>query len=125
MTSNNQWKKYSLFIGRYQTLHEGHKFLFRKKIDEGCPVLVAIREVPTDEKNPYSPTQVMDMFIADDECQEWFKRGVMALMVIPDIEGVYYGRDVGYKIEQLDVPLNIASISATKIREEKRLKGEL
>ena len=67
----------------------------------------------------------MDMFIADDECQEWFKRGVMALMVIPDIEGVYYGRDVGYKIEQLDVPLNIASISATKIREEKRLKGEL
>jgi len=86
---------------------------------------VAIREVPTDEKNPYTPTQVMDMFIADDECQEWFKRGVMALMVIPDIEGVYYGRDVGYKVEQIEVPLKVASISATKIREEKRLKGEV
>ena len=67
----------------------------------------------------------MDMFIADDECQEWFKRGVMALMVIPDIEGVYYGRDVGYKVEQIEVPLKVASISATKIREEKRLKGEV
>ncbi len=87
--------------------------------------MVAIREVPTDEKNPYSPSQVMDMFIADEECQEWFKSGVFALMVIPDIEGVYYGRDVGYKIEQMEVPIHIAEISATKIREEKRLKGEL
>lgn len=86
---------------------------------------MAIREVPTDEKNPYTPNQVMDMFVADEECQEWFKNGSMALMVIPDIEGVYYGRDVGYKIEQLEVPLEIAQISATKIREEKRLKGEL
>lgn len=125
MTSNSQHRKYALFIGRYQTLHEGHKYLFRKKIEEGVPVLVAIREVPIDEKNPYTPTQVMDMFIADDECQEWFKRGVMALMVIPDIDGVYYGRDVGYKIEQLEVPIDIAQISATKIREQKRLNGEL
>ena len=56
---------------------------------------------------------------------QWFKRGVMALMVIPDIDGVYYGRDVGYKIEQLEVPIDIAQISATKIREQKRLNGEL
>lgn len=125
MTSNSPHRKYALFIGRYQTLHEGHKFLFRKKIEEGIPVLVAIREMPIDEKNPFTPTQVMDMFVADDECQEWFKKGVMALMVLPDIEGVYYGRDVGYKVEQLEVPIEIAQISATKIREQKRLNGEL
>lgn len=99
--------------------------MFRKKIEEGVPVLVAIRQVPIDDKNPYTPTQIMDMFIADDECQEWFKNGVMALMVIPDIEGVYYGRDVGYKIEELQVPIEVAQISATKIREQKRLNGEL
>lgn len=125
MTLSSQPKKYALFIGRYQTLHEGHKYLFRKKIDEGVPVLVAIREMPIDDKNPYTPTQVMDMFIADEECQQWFKDGVLALMVIPNIEGVYYGRDVGYKIEQLEVPIEISSISATKIREEQKRLGNL
>ncbi len=117
---NSQHKKYALFIGRYQTLHEGHKYLFRKKIDEGIPVLVAIRAVPPDEKNPYSVNEVVDMFTNDSECDEWFKKGMLALMVIPDIEGVYYGRDVGYNVEQLSVPLEIASISATKLREEKK-----
>lgn len=117
---NSQHKKYALFIGRYQTLHEGHKYLFRKKIDEGIPVLVAIRAVPPDEKNPYSVNEVADMFTNDSECDEWFKNGMLALMVIPDIEGVYYGRDVGYNVEQLLVPLEIASISATKLREEKK-----
>ena len=125
MESKNVSKKYCLFIGRYQALHEGHKYLFRKKISEGLPVLIAIRDVATDEKNPFNPNHVIDMFLADDECREWMNDGMLKLMVIPDIEGVYYGRDVGYKIEQLEVPLNIASISATKIREEKRLKGEL
>lgn len=120
MTLNSQHKKYALFIGRYQTLHEGHKYLFRKKIDEGIPVLVAIRAVPPDEKNPYSVNEVVDMFTNDSECDEWFKKGMLALMVIPDIEGVYYGRDVGYNVEQLSVPLEIASISATKLREEKK-----
>lgn len=67
----------------------------------------------------------MDMFIADEECQQWFKDGVLALMVIPNIEGVYYGRDVGYKIEQLEVPIEISSISATKIREEQKRLGNL
>lgn len=121
MTSNSQHKKYALFIGRYQTLHEGHKYLFRKKIEEGVPVLVAIRAVPVDEKNPYTVEQIVDMFTQDPQCDEWFKMGMLALMVTPDIEGVYYGRDVGYNVEQLQVPLEIASISATKLREQKKL----
>lgn len=65
------------------------------------------------------------MFAKDEECKEWFMSGMLALMIIPDIEGVYYGRDVGYKIEQLSVPAEIAEISATKIREEKKKNGEL
>lgn len=117
---NSQHKKYALFIGRYQTLHKGHKYLFKKKIEEGIPVLVAIRAMPIDEKNPYTTNEVVDMFTNDPECDEWFKMGMMALMIIPDIEGVYYGRDVGYNVEQLSVPLEIASISASKLREEKK-----
>ena len=125
MTLTSQPRKYALFIGRYQTLHEGHKFLFRKKIEEGIPVLVAIREMQIDEKNPYTPSEVMDLFIADEDCQKWFQEGMLAMMVIPDIEGVYYGRDVGYKVEQIEVPIQIADISATKIREQLRIEGKL
>ncbi len=33
-----------------------------------------------------------------------------------DIEGFYYGRDVGYKVEQIHAPKEIQEISATKIR---------
>jgi phosphopantetheine adenylyltransferase len=125
MEQTSAARKYALFIGRYQTLHEGHKYLFRKKIDEGVPVMVAIRDVPTDEKNPYNPTQVVDMFFHDPETSKWISESMMIVTVIPDIEGVYYGRDVGYKVEQLAVPPEVASISATAIREEKRKRGEI
>jgi len=125
MESKNASKKYCLFIGRYQALHEGHKYLFRSKISEGLPVLIAIRDVATDEKNPFNPNQVIDMFLADNECREWMNDGMLKLMVIPDIEGVYYGRDVGYKIEQLTVPEEVAAISATKIRAQMKSDGKL
>ncbi len=125
MESKNAQKKSALFIGRYQTLHEGHKYLFRQKINEGIPVLIAIRDVPTDEKNPFTPDEVINMFNSDDECGGWISQSMMQVIVIPDIEGVYYGRDVGYKVEQLSVPPEIAAISATKIREQMRAEGKL
>jgi hypothetical protein len=50
---------------------------------------------------------------------------MLKIMVIPDIEGVYYGRDVGYKVEQLSVPEEVAAISATKIREQMKSEGKL
>jgi phosphopantetheine adenylyltransferase len=118
MESKNASKKYALFIGRYQSLHEGHKYLFRKKINEGVPVLIGIRDVPTDQKNPFTAQQVMTMFFTDTETSQWMDKGMMLVQIIPDIEGVYYGRDVGYKVEQLSVPPEIAEISATKIREQ-------
>ena len=120
MTLSNVQKKYALFIGRYQTLHQGHKYLFRKKIEEGVPVLVAIRDVPKDEKNPFSANQVMEMFYNDEETFKWITSDQMKVIIIPDIEGVYYGRDVGYKVEQLQVPADIAAISATKLREQNK-----
>lgn len=121
----NAYNKYCLFVGRYQCLHEGHKYLFRTKIYEGHPVLIAIRDVLPDEKNIFTPKQVIDMFIKDEECGKWIEEGKMKLMIIPDIEGIYYGRDVGYKIEQLSVPPEIADISATKIREQLKKDGKI
>ena len=61
----------------------------------------------------------MDMFWKNDECQNWLEKALMKLMIIPDIEAICYGREVGYAIEQIEVPKEIADISATKLREEK------
>ena len=120
MTQNQQQKKYALFIGRYQTLHEGHKYLFRTKINAGTPVLVGIRDVPTDNKNPFTAGEVLKMFYEDLETFKWIQSEILKVIIIPDIEGVYYGRDVGYKVEKIEVPDEIKQISATKLREQQK-----
>jgi nicotinamide mononucleotide adenylyltransferase len=109
-------KKYALFIGRYQGFHAGHKYLFQQKINEGIPVLIAIRDVEKDEKNPFTAEQVK--YLIERELQEWILLGNCKVIIIPDIEGVYYGRDVGYKVEQIEAPEYIKQISATQIRKE-------
>lgn len=38
-------------------------------------------------------------------------------IIIPDIHGVYYGRGVGYEVEEIQVPDEIKQISGTKIRQ--------
>ena len=45
--------------------------------------------------------------------------GVIKVMIIPDIESVNYGRNVGYEIIEHEPPEEIKEISATKIRNEK------
>lgn len=118
-------KKFAIFIGRYQALHEGHKYLFRKKIEEGIPVFVWVRKVLIDDKNPFDGSKVINMFARDEETSKWIEEEMMVVQLMPDVEGVYYGRDVGYKVEQIEVPKEIADISATKIREKMRKDGEI
>lgn len=117
---DNQW---SLFIGRWQPLHLGHKELFRQVINEGGRVCVAIREGEVNEKNPFSPTEVM-MNISN-EMQSEIELGKLRVMIIPDIDGVHFGRGVGYDIVEHIPPTEVADISATKIREEMRQNGKL
>ena len=47
-------KKYSLFIGRWQPLHDGHVALISQVLDEGKNVCVAVRDTEVSEKNPYT-----------------------------------------------------------------------
>lgn len=117
---DGQW---SLFIGRWQPLHLGHKELFRQVISEGGRVCVAIRDGEVNEKNPFSPMQVM-MNITE-EMQAEIENGKLRVMIIPDISGVHFGRFVGYDIVEHIPPSEIAEISATKIREEMRKNGTL
>ena len=116
----NQW---SLFIGRWQPLHTGHKELFRQVINEGGKVCVAIREVEVNEKNPFSVNDIM-LNIAN-EMQEEVSAGKLRVISIPDICSVEFGRGVGYDIIEHVPPQEISNISATKIREQMKAEGKL
>jgi nicotinamide mononucleotide adenylyltransferase len=117
---DNQW---SLFIGRWQPLHEGHKQLFRQVINEGGRVCVAIRDVEVDEKNPFTSNQIM--FNIGEQMKEEMESGKLKVIIIPDICSVEFGRGVGYDIIEHVPPQEVADISATKIREQMKLEGKL
>jgi nicotinamide mononucleotide adenylyltransferase len=117
---DSQW---SLFIGRWQPLHLGHKELFRQVINEGGKVLVAIRDGEINEKNPFTPFQVMSTIF--DEMQEEVETGKLKVIIIPDICSINFGRGVGYDVVEHVPPQEISDISATKIREQLKAEGKL
>jgi hypothetical protein len=115
--------KYSLFIGRWQPWHAGHRWLIDQRLNEGKNVWLAIRDVPTDKNNPYTPKQVLDNLT--NELLDLIQEGRIMISIIPDIDSVNYGRGVGYEIIEHVPPTEIKEISATKIREQLRNDGKL
>lgn len=114
-------KIYSLFIGRWQPIHAGHKHIIQKILDEGKNVCIAVRDTPLSDKNPFTITQRIKFI------REAFPdHKKVKIIVIPDIEEVCYGRNVGWGIRDLSaVPEEIANVSATKVREQMRKEGKL
>lgn len=115
--------QFSLFIGRWQPLHEAHKLMFKQVLDEGGNVCIAIRDIEPDNNNPFTSLEVMRNIM--DEYEQLMKEGRVKVMVIPDICSVEFGRGVGYSIIEHIPPHNVAQISATKIREKMREEGKL
>ena len=106
--------KRALFIGRWQPLHPGHKWLFNQKLDQNIPILIAVRDTLVDEGNPFSTDQVV--LNLEKEYVNELESGMVKIIPIPDIESVNYGRGVGYEINEFVPPKDIGQISATKIR---------
>ena len=115
--------KYSLFIGRWQPWHDGHRWLIDQQLNKGKNVWLAIRNVPTDKNNPFTPKQVLDNLTK--ELIDLIQGGRIMISIIPDIDSVNYGRGVGYEIIEHVPPTEINEISATKIREQLRNEGKL
>ena len=110
--------KYSMFIGRWQPWHDGHKWLIDQRLKDGKNVLICIRDVMPDKNNPYTSEEVYDNL--KDRLSYYIQKGFVKLMIIPDIESINYGRGVGYEIIEHFPPEDIKEISATKIRKEKK-----
>ena len=115
--------QYAMFVGRWQPLHKGHQELFKQAMDEGKNVLICIRDVQPDEKNPFTAEQVREN-ITNFYSQEQTE-GKVKVMVIPDICSIEFGRGVGYDIIEHIPPQEIHDISATKIREQMKKEGKL
>jgi cytidyltransferase-like protein len=111
--TNNADKKFAIFIGRYQPYHWGHIELINQKLNQGVPVLIMVRDIEPDEKNPFTTEQTVDMI----QKYHSVKNDDVKVMIIPDIESVNFGRGVGYEINEFLPPDNIGFISATKIRD--------
>ena len=109
--------KYSMFIGRWQTWHEGHEWLIQQRLKEDKNVLICIRDCMPDKDNPFTSEEVYDMLSRETTISYYMEMGIIKLMIIPDIESVNYGREVGYDVIEHTPPKDIEEISGTKIRE--------
>lgn len=103
----------TLMLGRYQPWHEGHHALYVEAGKRTDQVLLGVRNTyKTSEKDPLKFDEVKEYISKDD-----FMNGAMVLR-LPNITNIVYGRDVGYKIEQVKLGDEIESISATQKRKE-------
>jgi len=110
--TDNESKKYAIFIGRFQPYHYGHIELIQQKLKNGSPVLIMVRDIEPDEKNPFTTEQTVSMIKKYHQS----KNDDVKVIVIPDIESVNFGRGVGYEINEFIPPKDIGGISATGIR---------
>ena len=108
--------KYSMFIGRWQPWHKGHQWLIEQRLKEGKNVLICIRDMMPDKDNPFTSEEVYDML--SRELSDYIRVEQVKLMIVPDIESINYGREVGYDVIEHTPPTEIGEISSTKIREQ-------
>jgi cytidyltransferase-like protein len=120
---NTGGKQYSMFVGRFQPFHAGHRWIVDEILDEGKNVLICIRDIEPDDKNPYTSQEVENRITG--ALIELIQEGRVKVMIIPDIESINFGRGVGYDIIEHIPPQEVSDISATKIREQLRNEGKL
>lgn len=103
----------TLMLGRYQPWHEGHHALYQESQKRTNQVMLGIRDTyKTSNKDPLDFKQVKEYIDKDTAMAK-------AMVVkMPNITNIVYGRDVGYKIEQVKLEDSIESISATQKRKE-------
>jgi cytidyltransferase-like protein len=110
-------KPTALFVGRYQPFHDGHKALIERGLQRVGQVCVAVRDTAgVDHSNPFSFEYVRARIEAALRAHE----GRFTVISLPNITHVFYGRDVGYVVEKIDLDSAVEQISATELRRKLR-----
>jgi nicotinamide mononucleotide adenylyltransferase len=120
---NNHGKQFSMFIGRWQPWHDGHRWLIDQRLEQGKNVLICIRDIEPNEQNPFTAQEVHENITV--KLLDLIREERVVVMVIPDVESVNFGRGVGYDIIEHLPPQEVSDISATKIREQLKQEGKL
>ena len=110
----HDWRKpTTLMLGRYQPWHEGHHALYAEAGKRTDQVMLGVRDTQgTSPKDPLTFDEVKG-YIAKDSVMD------RAMIIkVPNITNIVYGRDVGYKVEQVKLGDEIEAISATQKRKE-------
>lgn len=103
----------TLQLGRYQPWHEGHQALKAEAHKRTEQVLIGVRNTHgTSEKDPLPYDEVERLILVNNANENTLVKR------LPNITNIVYGRDVGYKIEQIELPADIQAISATQKRKE-------
>ena len=109
-------------LGKWQTFHDGHYALFEKIIKKTGQVCIQIRDVQGVDDNPFDFETVKKNI--EEKLKPKYKNR-FKIMLVPNVTNICYGRGVGYRIEEIDLPDKIQKISATKIRAKMREDGKL
>jgi adenylylsulfate kinase len=102
----------ALMVGRFQPWHKGHRALFEKALEKYGQVIIAVRTIPHNEKNPLDPNAIFDCIRKDLVQYE----GKYVMLLIPNVAAVVYGRNVGYAIDQIRLDPELEKISGTELR---------
>jgi adenylylsulfate kinase len=105
------------FIGRWSPFHKGHEALVTKKLLEQptTPVLMLVRNTTTDAYTPLARAHYLKLWMIKKHIKG-------TIMIIPNIEGIYWGRGVGYNVGLVDVDVKTQRISGTRIRDRIKRK---
>ena len=106
-------KPKALFIGRYQPFHAGHQRLIEEGLRRVGQVCIAVRDTHRiDDKNP------LPFFAVKQRIETALSAyaGRFVVVPLPNITNVFYGRDVGYTVERIELDETTETISATTLR---------
>jgi adenylylsulfate kinase len=113
-------KPTAFMIGRYQPFHDGHKALIVEGMRRVGQVCIAVRDTAgTDAKNPLPFEDVRARI--EHGLREF--EGRFTVVQVPNVSHVFYGRDVGYVVERINLDSDLEKISATEQR-QRMLIGE-
>jgi len=106
-------KPKALFIGRYQPFHAGHQRLIEEGLRRVGQVCIAVRDTHRiDDKNP------LPFFAVKQRIETALSAyaGRFVVVPLPNITNVFYGRDVGYTVERIELDDTTETISVTRLR---------
>ena len=111
----------ALFVRRYQPFHNGHRALIIEGLRRVGQVCMAVRDTAgTDGNNPFD---FEDARVRIEHALREFK-GHFLVVPLPNITHVFYGRDVGYAMERIELDFSLQATSASDLRRRLSRRAE-